>query len=426
MRVEFVLPFSVGMARAGVSWSWVLCLAALGPFLAGACQNTEAAPPPLADRLAPTRTETGEAGTQNRINLPPQTTGGKPATAPEGTVPCGGERISARLELPNLYFVIDASGSMADPFDGSGASKLTGARRSIGNLLRAMGHRFRYGAMLFPASPRSSDCAPGREIFALADGDPLGGQDPGENGPVLQVLLNRLAGRSAGGPTPTAATLAEARTHLSQQPGASHLVLVTDGAPNCNLELSDCPTEQCIPDIERASLDDDRHLICGRDLSCCDPSVAGDLAGAHCIDEAATLAAVEALLEASIPTYVIGMPGSAQYRDLLQRMASAGATARAGETAYYAVSDEPELLQALFEIGTFIPIGCDLVLQEAPEDRELVNVYFDRDPILRDPVDGWEWTGAELLRLHGQACQTLESGGVAEVEVVYGCQTLVR
>lgn len=416
-----MLSFLVGMARAEVARTVAFYLAAHWALAVGACQTTDR-PPPFADRLTPDREVGGKEG---GLKLPPSGAGGN-QPSPEGSVACGGERLRASIDLPNLYLVLDASGSMADPIQVSGVSKLTAARRSVGNLLREMGHKFRYGAMLFPASAESRNCSAGREVFPLTEGDPLGKRAPGQNGPVLQVLLNRLAGRSAGGPTPTAATLVELKTLLANEPGQSHVILVTDGAPNCNLEHSGCPSDRCIPDIEHAALGDAEGSICGVDLSCCDRGALGEWAAAQCIDDARTLLEVDALREASVPTYVIGMPGSSEYREVLERMAEAGGTARAGETSYYAVSDEPELMQALLEIGTGISIGCAIALESAPEDPELVNVYLDQNLVASDPNEGWEWTGPLELTLRGIACASLESGGVGQVEVVYGCRTVVR
>ena len=64
---------------------------------------------------------------------------------------CGNQRIPAISDPPNLYFVVDRSGSMSDPLPGSRYSKYENARIAISVMLRAVGHRVRYAAAVYPA-----------------------------------------------------------------------------------------------------------------------------------------------------------------------------------------------------------------------------------------------------------------------------------
>ena len=120
------------------------------------------------------------------------------------------------------------------------------------------------------------------------------------------------------------------------------------------------------------------------------------------------------------------MPGSEAYRAMLGRLAVAGNTARAGSTPYYAVSDTNELSDALRSIGAQVAISCDLPLAVAPDDPNLVNVYFDNRVIPNDSRDGWHYTGESGIQFTGTACAQLTSGGVLNVQVLSGCPTLVR
>ncbi|MEO6600345.1 MAG: hypothetical protein ABIQ16_10765, partial [Polyangiaceae bacterium] len=85
---------------------------------------------------------------------------------------CGDEQIPAIANPPNLYFFVDRSGSMGDPLPGSPNSKYENARIAISVMLRAVGHRVRYGAAVYPALLNQSGCASGMQIFPTTAGDP--------------------------------------------------------------------------------------------------------------------------------------------------------------------------------------------------------------------------------------------------------------
>jgi hypothetical protein len=396
----------------------VLALAAVSALVGAtlplaACHDVEHAPP-----LKITPPDAGAAQPDAA------TTGGivVDASASEGPESCGGQTIPALTDPPVLYFIIDRSGSMSDSIDASGTTKYVAAQRAVGKLLDAIGSRVRYGAALFPSKNSAGSCSNGQQIFPPTLGDPPSAVAPGTHGKILQTLLSRLAGLEPGGSTPTAATLAALRPTLQAFGTKTYVVLVTDGAPNCDTDVT-CESDACIPDIEGATIDD---LTCGSSFSCCDPRVVGGDAGVNCIDADATEASVKALFDAGIVTYVVGMPGSEAYAALLDRLAAAGGTARDGKTRYYAVSDGSALTDALFQIGTGVAIDCDLTLTTAPDNPDLVNVYFDNAVVSLDSANGWEWTSGAALALRGDSCETLKSGTIREVRVVYGCRTVVR
>jgi hypothetical protein len=332
---------------------------------------------------------------------------------------CGNEQIPAVLNPPNLYFIVDRSGSMQDPLPGSAYSKYENARIAISSMLRAVGHRVRYGAAVYPAFLNQEGCAPGLQIFPTADGDPPSYAANGENGPVLSNLLDRLGNVPPSGGTPTAATLRELQPTLEALTGKkTYVVLMTDGAPNCNLDLR-CGVAGCIPNIEGLTVG---GMKCDASFNCCSPKVgAGD-----CVDADDTEAAVVAYEQAGIDTYVVGMPGSEAYGAILGRLAVAGNTARPGATAYYAVSDTNALSEALRSIGAEVAISCNLPLSTAPEDPELVNVYFDDRVVPSSDVNGWHFTSPNGIRFVGDSCTRLTSGDVLNVQVLSGCPTVLR
>lgn len=341
---------------------------------------------------------------------------------PEPTLPgcTGSERIRVLSDVPRLYFVLDRSASMAQALGSGSRSKWQSAQAAVTRVLRAIGHRVEYAAAVFPSIV--SACAAGREVFPFTQGDPPTYAASGTTGPILQDLVQRLAVIDPVGGTPTAATLAAVHEKLEGVSVRSAVVLATDGAPNCNPE-AECTSAACIPDLEGAVFGANR---CGVDASCCDAKVLGPGAGSNCVDEAETLRAIESLAASGIPTYVIGLPGAEPYAAVLDRLAHAGGTARDGDTAYYAVSDAPALERALFEIGTGVAITCDLALANKPAKANLVNVFFDGEPVPQNPDNGWDWDSETTLSLRGEACTHLRSGNVLTVDVTYGCLTIVE
>lgn len=332
---------------------------------------------------------------------------------------CGNEQIPATGEAPNLYFVVDRSGSMGDPLPGSPYSKYENARIAISVMLRAVGHRVRYGAAVYPALQNDQGCAPGQQVFPTMAGDPPNYAAKGANGPVLRTLLEVLGSTVPSGGTPTAASLRELEPAILALSGQrTYVVLMTDGAPNCNTTLR-CGVESCIPNIEHLSVS---GMACNASFNCCEPKLGmGD-----CVDADDTAAAVAEYAAAGVDTFIVGMPGSEEYRTLLGRLAQAGQTARPGITPYYAVSDTNELNLALLRIGAQVAISCDLPLGKVPDNPELVNVYFDHRVVPKDAQDGWVYSGEQSIQLRGSACAELGSGDVLNVQVLSGCPTLVR
>lgn len=332
---------------------------------------------------------------------------------------CGDSFLSERRDPPNLYFLVDRSGSMHDGPDDR-TTKYDMARVVIGDLLRAIGHRVRYGASIFPGVS-ADECGPGRKIIPLTLGNPP--SCTGKPDPTLTMQLTAFGSFTPKGNTPTSAALADLAPELEALEGKTYLVLVTDGAPNCNVDAT-CDVDLCAPNIEHGTLG---GVACSGAVNCCDPERFGKYAGGNCVDIDESERLVADLEEHGIKTYVVGMPGAEAYAGVLDRLAEAGGTARtAATTAYYAVSDQEELEAALYAIGTGLAIRCSIDLETPPDDPRHVNVYFDGQLVPADPDDGWSWDGDSRIVVHGDACDALKSGSVIDARAVYGCDTVVR
>jgi hypothetical protein len=377
----------------------------------GSACSAEDRPPPFA---------AAGSGGAGGFGVDSGNTDGPPAADAPGL--CGNLVLPAITNKPNVYFILDRSGSMQDKLPGSTYDKYLAARVAIADVLKQIGHRVRYGAAVFPMAGGSIDgCAAGAEIFATRDGDPASYAASGELGPVLSAFLLQTAKYGPSGGTPTAPTIEALRPTLTALSGKTVVILATDGAPNCN-QLASCPAAECGPVIENQTLGGKQ---CSASFNCCDPAVVpgGQL---YCVDDDATEAAIAELAAAGIDTYVIGMPGSEFYDDLLDRLAIAGNTARPTPPHYYPISSSTELGDALRAIGVEIAISCTIALGQTPPDPALVNVYFDTTLVGYDEVDGWAWLDPTTIELRGAACALLKSGDILQVQVVSGCPTVIR
>jgi hypothetical protein len=388
---------------------------------------------------------------------------------------CGNTFLKATSDPPNVYFVIDRSGSMLETVDGR--VKYDAIASASVALVRRLGSQVNVGAAVFPGPLVNADdgCVAGDEVFPTRPGDAIaaGACDP--DGPVTRGFsfsISLPSGSVPLGGTPTPATLVRLLPTLSALPGRTAVILATDGGPNCNPSAV-CDESKCIPNIEHSPL-------CTDGVNCCLPSLYGPTS---CLDDLATLAALSDLSRRGIKTYVVGIPGSAPYAALLGDLARVGGTARpAGSGAtYYDVDHLNELDDILSAIGSTVVLSCHLHLDMAPKAMSLVNVYLDRQLVAYGGPDGWVWTHAgdaglggggpagtpdapvdiddgatsddadiddaapptddadndasagsddgavprQDLDLVGGACDLLMSGKVRQVQVVFGCPTVI-
>jgi hypothetical protein len=394
---------------------------------------------------------------------------------------CGNTFLQATSDPPNIYFVIDRSGSMQEIVDGR--VKYDAVAAASVALVRRLGAQINVGAAVFPGPMVNPDdgCVAGDEVFPTRPGDPLQTSACGVDGEVTRGFSRSISvpsGEGLVGGTPTAATLTHLIPKLAALPGKTVVILATDGGPNCN-RAAMCDESKCIPNIER-------YPSCAPGVNCCSPSLGGPTA---CLDDVATLAAVTALAQRGIKTYVIGIPGSAPYAALLDDLARTGGTARPGDggAVYYDVDRLTELDDILGAIGSTVILSCHLHLETPAKQMSLVNVYLDHQLVLYGAPDGWVWSNlrdgggsmdagtaedggsddatddrmdenhdgsrredvsvadastvedgvadptpppdAPMLRqdldLLGASCERLMSGKVRQVQVVFGCPTVI-
>ncbi|MEO6954830.1 MAG: VWA domain-containing protein, partial [Polyangia bacterium] len=274
---------------------------------------------------------------------------------------CGGQQFSVTRVQPNVFLVIDRSGSMGDPIsDSSNTSKWNDMKGAVSALVTGFDSQIRLGMSLFNSD---GDCGAGKVDTALG---PM-------NGATIDA---ELTATQPGGNTPTAATLAAIATgaNLSDPTRDNIVVLATDGLPNCG-----------------------------------DTDVAGK---------------IDALynMTPSVKTYVIGVgDGTSSDPDLLNSWAVAGHTDRSGGTKYYQSNSSADLQTAFQTIAGGI-VSCTFALSSTPPDPTQLYVYLNQTPVAADPTNGFSYSDSPAqITLNGSACDTLKNDSTQKLGVVYGC-----
>ncbi len=345
---------------------------------------------------------------------------------------CGGEEISLTRLPTNLVFVVDRSSTMLDPSDptytpttaelgscvetnsrpATGIDYVTrwdDAKSAVNGVVAGAGPEISFGLTLFPGPGALSGAGDPVTLFCGGTAAPRTTVQPA---PVTgAAIVGSLEDPDSmpicnGGFTPTHAALLAARDALAAavEPGPGVLVLVTDGGPNCNPARSP-------------------GCICTTGTPFCD----GTLGYIGCLDDVRTMATLSELLAAGYKTYVVGIPGSEVFADVLDRMADAGGTARSGSPRYYRAENRDELAAAL---GTIV-VGeesCRFELGSIPPDERDINVFVDERPLRRDDPDGNGFaydSATNTVELRGTDCDDLRAGRISTVRFVFGCPPLL-
>jgi hypothetical protein len=277
---------------------------------------------------------------------------------------CGSEATTFERLRPNIFIVLDRSGSMGS---GSG-SKWQQAISALNKVSDDLQETLRFGFSVFPGVGEGS-CGAGTRHLNMGDWT------------AAQIKAS-YAGISASGSTPMQQALQRVRennwVHDPNDPKNDFrekaVVLITDGQVNCS----------------------------------------GSASG---------VANQAALLHAQgIPVYVVGF-GSGVSASALNEAAAGGGTNNPNDAnnRYYQANNSDQLVQALETIGSLL-VTCELELGDVPPDPQKVYVVVNGTAVGRNDPDGFTYDpNSNTVTLTGDACDVLMNDQNPDVQVVFGC-----
>lgn len=277
-----------------------------------------------------------------------------------------------------VLFVIDHSQSMNWTLgdDVSGPSRWRLLHDAIDAVLPRYGGSMSMGAVFFPdtTSARSACVAPSVPVVIPSMGGPA---------EVVRAMEEIVP----DGLTPTAATLRGVRRYFALHPasGPRAVVLMTDGAPNCEPSTA---TDRCVCTSTSAA-------------GLCDPEL--------CLDERGAVSAIADLAADGVPTWVIGIGATdPAYRAALDRMATAGGRSTpTGPHRYQDASRADDLANTLDRVQRSVE-RCTLRGDADGADPSTHELVMDGASV----VEGWSWRDqrAGVIALSGAACAAAEAG----------------
>jgi len=280
---------------------------------------------------------------------------------------CGGQLLSTEIVAPNVLIAIDRSDSMNELI--GGVSKWTIAKAAINSLVATFGDRVRFGLELWPGTdPMCStggECNPG--IVNVDVG-------PGTATDISDALA---AAHTCHFKTPIAPTLKALVSYagLGDASRANYVLLVTDGAQNCDADGPPGPQATAL-----------RNRV------------------------------------PEVKTYAVGF-GTAVDAAELNDIADKGGTARPGNPKYYQADDSAQLVTAFQSIIGGV-LTCSYTLSTQPSDPGRLFVYFGGNQIPRDTshTNGWDYDATSMqLTFYGTTCDQVRAGTAGALAVSYGC-----
>jgi hypothetical protein len=298
---------------------------------------------------------------------------------------------------PEIYLVVDRSGSMLDLGSSPPATKWDDLRGAADAALTQFEAAIHFGVLMYP---EGDECVtPGPQVGFAANN--------------RTAITNSMDISTPAGGTPTAAALNNAAQSLADfgtVDSPKFLVLMTDGGPNCNYFLDALP--QCSCNYASSS-----EYCCTSYPDIC-------IFGSSCLDDANTLDVITDLSTTQgVDTFVIGLPGTAEYESLLNAMAVAGGQPQMNAaTDYYNATSQAEISDALNQIAVSV-ISCQIPLSEVPENPDGVRIFIDGNEVPRNMTNGWDYTDSGMtdIELYGDACNTLQDGDQHTVTATFAC-----
>ena len=359
----------------------------VGALLAAGCSPDGGASGENTDPfIVPDTSEMGDEGPRKVENPTFEDNGVPNSSSNDDSSVCEAVQVVAEREVANVMVMLDRSGSMYSPggFFASEVDKWTPAINAVKGAINARSQSIAFGLMKFGTG---EGCDPG-QVNVMPEIGVMG---------AVTASLEGTPSEVTGGMTPTAESLAAAGEAISTLEGEKYILLVTDGAPNCNDEAGlggecKCPGGFC--DYWEECLDDNR-----------------------------TVRTIEELAVNDVKTFVIGYD-TGGLTDVLNRMAVAGNT---GTSQYIAVSDQQTLSDALASLTSQVA-SCSYELESVPSDIRYVSVQLGGGQIDHESVStngGWRLDG-NTVEILGGDCEHLQAQDRAKIDITVECELVLR
>jgi hypothetical protein len=285
---------------------------------------------------------------------------------PAGLPTCGEQTSEFEPIAPNVFFIVDRSGSMADD---NKWNQATSAINSIGSSLNS---ELRIGLSTYS----DGGCDSRRRLV-------MGSHS-------ATAIQNSLNGVGPDGGTPTATALRDVRNNRWYESNGDPLnssrpkvvILITDGATGA----------------------------CGGD-------------GGH----SGAVAQVRSLLNEGVRTFPIGF-GTGASPTQLRELASAGGTDANPNTPqadYYVATNTATLVNVIRDIANDV-IGCNFQLDRTPEDPNKIWVDVNGRPLVQGDANGFVYDSANnTVNITGNECTQLRAGDpqATQLNITLGCGT---
>lgn len=308
----------------------------------------------------------------------------------EEWVECHDRTFDVSRGRPELLILLDRSNSMCPDI---GPTYLRPAKNAIRDIVETWGNQIAFGYTFFP----STLCVPMSSFLCTPTID----VEVDVSGTSTSAILEALDSTDCCGGTPLAQSLDFVTRYFINlgDDHSQHLLLVTDGAPNCNAHL-------------------DRHTCVCTDSGTTDCGRFDD--ALNCLDDARAVEAAAELSAAGVEVHVLGLADAAvMWSPVMDDLAEAGGTERA------VLVEEPEAIAEAMDgiAGDVAPCRFHMMPGEVVDPAK---VYFlvDGVEVPYDPghADGWDWFNAWTVDFYGPTCERIVAGGASTVVARINCE----
>jgi hypothetical protein len=295
---------------------------------------------------------------------------------------CATQDFALSSKPAQILLLLDRSGSMLDPPDGSsGSSKWDLVVPGVNEVIMATDASVSWGLKLFPEGE-------GAECIAASVTNAVPAPIAPMNAKVVTGLVAAASANGNGTPTGDAMKAAVSYLKTVTDPNPKYILLATDGEP-----------------------------------SCAGTTKGSSAARPHAVQAVADAAA------AGFKTFVVGVATKkASATEALNDMAIAGQMARADSdplaTKYYLASTRDELVQSL-KVITGQASSCVFNLTERPPEPNNIAVKINGTRVPRDTtrMTGWDYTDTSdlVVEVFGSWCEQIKISSENTVNFVIGC-----